>query len=154
MYLGKISKNTWQSQKLGQDWICKLVLSKGYMPAHLTSAIVSYKITPFLHPFSSTLIINQYSGTNDIPQPPELKGCNLLVTLCFASTRFCKFRGKNGMDTRKKKRFLLVSGSLLQQQCYIQKYPLMMFQELWNQQLNLSYFLQSFASSFFEQPNK
>lgn len=56
--------------------------------------------------------------------------------------------------TKEKKRFLLVSDSLLQQQCYIQKYPLMMFQELWNQQLNLSYFLQSFASSFFEQPNK
>ena len=61
------------------------------------------KSPPFFIPFSSTLIINQYSGTNDIPQQPELKGCNLLVTLCFASTRFCKFRGKNGMDTRKKK---------------------------------------------------
>ena len=58
------------------------------------------KSPPFFIPFSSTLIINQYSGTNDIPQQPELKGCNLLVTLCFAS---CKFRGKNGMDTRKKK---------------------------------------------------
>lgn len=61
------------------------------------------KSPPFFIPFSSTLIINQYSGTNDIPQQLELKGCNLLVTLCFASTRFCKFRGKNGMDTRKKK---------------------------------------------------
>ena len=61
------------------------------------------KSPPFFIPFSLTLIIDQYSRTNDIPQQPELKGCNLLVTLCFASTRFCKFRGKNGMDTRKKK---------------------------------------------------
>ena len=89
-----------------QDWICKLVLQKGYMLSNLTSAIVSFKLPPFFIPFSATLIINQYSGTNDISQQLELKGCNLLVTFCFASTRFCKFWGRNGLDPRKKKEIL------------------------------------------------
>ena len=105
MCLGKISKNTWQSQKINcaKTGSVNLSFQKGTCPLISLLPLLVIKSPPFFIPFSLTLIINQYSRTNDIPQQLEFKGCNLLVTLCFVSTRFCKFWGKNGMDKRKKK---------------------------------------------------
>lgn len=61
------------------------------------------KSPPFFIPFSSTLIINQYGGTNDIPQQLELKAYNLLVTLCLPPQDFANFGAKMEWTQEKKK---------------------------------------------------
>lgn len=56
-----------------------------------------------VRPSSLTSIVEQNLPFNDISQQLELRGVQSLVTLCFASTRFCKFWHRNGLDTRKKR---------------------------------------------------
>ena len=72
----------------------------------LTSAIVSFKLPPFFIPSSVTLIINQYSGTNDISQKLELRRVQSVGHILFRLHKILQILRHKRIRHEKKKEIL------------------------------------------------